>query len=78
MSKIAALAAFFKISEEQISEEYSNVYSCETESGEYLVLTDSEAEKAWDEWLDNYLEECVLCELPEIAKNYFDSEKWKR
>lgn len=49
----------------------------ETNSGEYMVLTDDEADRAWDESLDSYLDECVLGELPEMARNYFDREKWK-
>ena len=45
---------------------------------EYLVVTDGEADDLWDQSLDNYIDECILPELPEIAKNYFDVEKWKK
>lgn len=45
--------------------------------GEYMVLTDDEADTKWDEYLDNYLDDCVLPELPESQHVYFDSEKWK-
>tara|TARA_R110000803_G_scaffold38524_2_gene83360 strand:- start:10671 stop:11036 length:366 start_codon:yes stop_codon:yes gene_type:complete len=48
------------------------------EGSEYRVLTESEADAAWDEYLDNYLEECILPELPEVARSYFDEEAWKR
>jgi hypothetical protein len=44
---------------------------------EYLVLTDDEADELWDEQLDNYLDECVLPELPESARMYFDRDSWK-
>lgn len=44
---------------------------------EFLVVTDDEADKLWDEELDNYLDECVLTELPENVRHYFDREKWK-
>ena len=44
---------------------------------EYAVMTDSEADKAWDESLDSYLDECVLSEIPENVRHYFDEEKWK-
>ena len=44
----------------------------------YLVLTDAEADDKWDEALDSYLEECVLCELPDWARHYFDEEAWKK
>ena len=42
---------------------------------EFLVLTDDEAEKKWDEHLDSYIEECL--EIPEHLRFYFDEEKWK-
>lgn len=45
---------------------------------EYLVLTDDEADIDWDERLENYLDDCVLCELPDELQMYFDTEKWKR
>lgn len=44
---------------------------------EYLVLTDSEADEAWEESLDNYIDECILPELAEPYRQYFDSEGWK-
>ena len=43
---------------------------------EYRILTDFEADKAWEESLENYIEECILPEIPELARNYFDSERW--
>ncbi len=49
-----------------------------TDDGEYLVLTDEEADEMWDEQLDSYLDECVLPELPETARRYFDRDAWKR
>ena len=44
---------------------------------EYQVLTDSEADNLWDEYLDSYIDECILDQLPEAYRNYFDSESWK-
>lgn len=44
----------------------------------YRVLTDNEADDAWEASLDNYLEECVYPELPENMKRYFDDDAWKR
>lgn len=46
-------------------------------SSEYLVCTDSEADDLWDEDLENYIDECILHELPEAYRNYFDREDWK-
>jgi len=77
-AKIRALATHFKVSEETISCEYNDTYSCETEPGEYLVLTEVEANDAWEESLDSYLDECVMPELPELAQRYFDRDAWKR
>lgn len=44
---------------------------------EYLVMTDEESQEAWDESIENYIDECVLCELPEQYRSYFDYEKFK-
>lgn len=44
---------------------------------EWLVVTDERADELWDEDLDNYLDECVLDQLPEVAQRYFDRESWK-
>ncbi len=76
-TKIQALALHFKVDADTISEE-RGAYTVESEPGEYSVMTEDEANQAWDESLDSYLDECVLCELPEIAQQYFDREAWKR
>ena len=47
-------------------------------SQEYLVYTEDEAEEAWEESLDSYIDDCILPELPDYYKDYFDTEKWKR
>jgi hypothetical protein len=59
-----------------ITDEGNNRYSYYRE--EYLVLTDSEADSAQDEELENYIDECILSELPEAYRSYFDDESWKR
>lgn len=48
----------------------------ETNSGEYLVVTDEEADKAWDENLESYIDDCM--EIPDHVKPYFDREAWKK
>jgi len=45
---------------------------------EYIVVDDDEGDVLWDEYLDNYIEDCVLCELPEQYRRYFDDEKFKQ
>lgn len=42
-----------------------------------LCLTDSEADDRWEDELDHYIEDCILPEIPEWVRNYFDEEKWK-
>lgn len=44
---------------------------------EWLVLTDSEADEAWDEELERYWEDCVLPEVPAHLRGYMDAEAWK-
>lgn len=46
-----------------------------TNSGEYLVLTDEEADQAWDDELERYIDDCL--DIPDNVKPYFDREKWK-
>ena len=50
----------------------------ETPDGDFIVLTDSEADDAWSDDIDNYIDECVLPELPEAYRMYFDCESFKR
>jgi hypothetical protein len=56
------------------------------ENGNYLVLTDEEADENWEESLSNYIEECIepvfdkaMEELGSISNYYkFDREMWIR
>jgi len=45
---------------------------------DWLVCTDSEADEAWDRDLDNFIDECVLPEIPEAYRNYFDDKGYKK
>lgn len=47
------------------------------ECNKYLVLTDDEANEKWDESLNDYIENCILPELPKAYRNYFDDISWK-
>ncbi len=42
---------------------------------DYLAGTDEEMDEAWDEDLENYIDECL--EIPESVGKYFDREAWK-
>ena len=48
-----------------------------TDDGEYLVVTDDEADELWEQDLDSYLDECVMPEVEENMRRYFDREAWK-
>jgi hypothetical protein len=43
---------------------------------EYAVMTEDEADVAWDEALDNYIDDCM--EIPDALLPYFDRKAWKR
>ena len=75
--QVLALAKFLGVDPEEITESRydSNTYQYGRE--EYLVVDDSKADELWDESLDSYLEECVLPDLPDFARRYFDREAWK-
>ncbi len=73
--KIIALAKHLEVDVNEIENDYENNYSYEGE--EYLVVTDDEADELQDESFDNYLDECILNELPENLRYYFDADKWK-
>jgi hypothetical protein len=53
-----------------------SVYSAD--GGEYAVGTDDEADSAWDQSLDSYVDDCIMPEIKdETLKRYFDVESWK-
>ena len=62
--------------EDYVTNPYGDVYRCDGE--EYLVLTDSEAEQEYDQQLDQYIEECIMPEIPSHLQNYFDEDAWKQ
>ena len=61
----------------EISERH-DVYEAISEQGEYLVLTDCEADAACDEALESYIDDCILPECPAAIAPYFDRDAWKR
>ena len=48
------------------------------ERQDFTVYDEGEADQAWEESLDSYLDDCVLPLLPVVAKKYFDREAWKK
>lgn len=76
--KFLALAAHLGVDPDTIENEHGDTYTSTEEPGEYLVLTDEEADQMWDEQLESYIDDCILPQLPEAYRNYFDHEAWKR
>jgi len=48
------------------------------DSQDWLCYTYQEAGWAEDEYLDNYIDECIMPSLPKDLQFYFDDEKWKK
>ena len=76
--RIKALAKYLECDIDDLSESKWDDKTIENGSEEYLVVDDAEADIAWDERLDSYIEECILAELPEHLRTYFDDEAWKK
>ena len=45
---------------------------------EFLVLDEEEREKAIDSAMDRFIEESILCQIPEEFREYFDRAAWKK
>ena len=60
---------------DSIIETYDNYFEYYNEN--YTVVTDDEADDLWEQELDNYIEECIMPEIPEHLQYYFDEDAWK-
>ena len=85
--KVAALCEHLECEPGELSAERYDHYGLSVYSfgrEEYAVGTDDEADSAWDQSLDSYIEECIEPELDfdklGTLGNYvsFDREMWKR
>lgn len=79
--RVLALAKELDLTLEEALNDISEESDGETftySNQEYLVLTDDEADTKNDESIDNYIDECILPEIPERYQFYFDDEKFKR
>lgn len=67
---------------EWLEENYEQIdveeYDMDDYNNDWLVCTDSEADDKWEQDLDSYIDDCVLPEIPEAYRNYFDDESFKR
>lgn len=60
------------------SEDTSNGLSFSSGNEEYRLLDECEAEDLFNETLDNYIDDCILSQIPQNLRYYFDSEAFKR
>lgn len=60
---------------DNVTEEGGNTFSFG--GRDYLVCTDEEADQEQDAELENYIDECILPELADQYRRYFDNEAWK-
>lgn len=82
MKKIEALALHLGCETDDINYDSGDRYEIiggKHEGEEYWVLTESEADTAWDESLDSYIDDYILpeCKDDTLAR-YFDRDAWKR
>lgn len=47
------------------------------EDEDYMILTDDEADDMYNDYLDNYIEECILDQIPDNLRFYFDDDRFK-
>lgn len=75
--RVVALMQFLECDFDDIGEvSKDSTYSYDGQ--EYLVLTDSEADEAFDEALESTLDDVILPDLDEALQCYFDRDAWKR
>ena len=71
--KVKALSEWLECDPDDITEETDQIFSAH--GREYLVVDDDEADELWDDYLDNYIDECL--EVPDSLEPYFDRDRWK-
>lgn len=50
----------------------------EYEGAEYLIYTDSEADQAFEDSIESYIDDCVIPEIPKSYRQYFDRKSFTR
>ena len=64
--------------EDYEAEEWDGIVNFSNGSEEYSVMDESEAESAFKERLDDYIDECVLSQMPDHLRFYFDRDAFVR
>ena len=65
----------FDLSEDDLCDIEINDTRVTVQGNDYLAGNDDEMNEAWDEDLENYIDECL--EIPAHMERYFDREAWK-
>jgi len=76
-TKLYALRMHIGCQIEDITQSTYDESLFEAEGGEWLVLTDDEADQHQDERIEDYIDSCILPELNEQYSMYFDYEAFK-
>ena len=58
--------------------QYENDGNFSVNSREYFVLDDYDADKKFNQYMDDYIDDCVLSEIPENYRKYFDDKAFKK
>lgn len=75
------LAAYLGVGENEVSEVGCDHYGLtvfEVNGEEYAIGRERECEQAWDEYINDHIDNCVLSELPEQYRIYFDTEAFRQ
>ncbi|MGL5690437.1 MAG: hypothetical protein ACRDD8_06400 [Bacteroidales bacterium] len=72
-----ALSKFLDVSYRDVFDMGDQTFQ-DDNNDEYLVLTEDEADQKFGECMDDYINDCVLPEIPEAYRSYFNSESFKR
>lgn len=73
----AALVKMFDLSENDLEDIEIDGNRATVQGTEYLAGDDSAMDEEWDNELEYYIDECILPEVNENYRRYFDSEAWK-
>lgn len=76
--KVLALCLLEDLSTNDLDTIVENNNRFEIGNREWLIVNDEEGDDIWDEYLESYIDDCILCEIPERYRMYFDNEKFKR
>ena len=74
---LEAIIDLFSVTRNTLKELDVSYNTVEIDGEEYMYGTDDEMDEVWDERLEDYIDECVLHDMPVELHRYFDREAWK-